>query len=350
MKEIVVVSLLLFPLLSGCISPVGCGDLPEYIYDNLGNVWEPTGTNLATAFSSLQENGELWFPCSQTITVASNLYIEHDGIKIHGRNSTIIFTNARLVSSAFASSGSDTTRFTQGLDDIILEDFTFIGTGNLEIVLGDNTIVRNVHAEEIYCQRPGAFRFVVPTGDSTVDGLTVTGCSANKVWWHGMVINSVMSGSVYDVQNVLFERCQVKYAGYQYEGRPFPRVDGNWSIGIDICENYDSSDLTVSNVLVKDCTAEYCWESGFHQEDSPVKVNVKYENCVSNNNGQKRNYMTLNPSDTFFCSGFLVSTSGVTLQNCQANQNKRYGFFTRGSVTMTGCTGVENSDGLFGTR
>jgi len=310
------------------------GDPHRYVIrDNLGNEWEPTGSNLVIAFQSLQENGELWlpsppWPLARTITVTNDLCISKEGIKIHGGDSFIVFSNgSRLISSANPTSTSQAVRFSKGLDNIQLEDFTFTGDGQLEITLGNNTLVRNVKAEYTYCMRPGAFRFVLPSSVPKVSGLTVKNCEAYKVWWHGFQINAVTTNHV-KIENVLFEDCISRYAGWEYEGRGV-RTDanGNWSVGFGLAENYGcGSCITVENVTVIDCISEYSWESGFHLEEAPTKINVVFENCKSNHNGQKREYVDV-VGKTYYCSGFIASTSGVTLKNCEANYNTRWGYY-----------------------
>jgi hypothetical protein len=303
---------------------------PMMIRDNQGNIWGASGKNLTDAFSALKENGELWLP-STTFTVTENLCLSKNGVKIHGGHCTIIFTNgARLISSAFPRSGSDTTRYSKGLDNIRLEDFTCTGDGQLELTLGSNTVVRNITVEDTSCRRPGAFRFVLPTSVHHVSGLSVVSCHADKVWYHGFMINSALPG-LYEIRNVLFDACTSSYAGFDYPRRGI-RSDnnGNWSVGFDLAENYADSHLTIRDVLVRNCTATDSWESGFHMENEPTKINVSFENCISNDNGQKRTHVGVE-GKTFYCSGFLVSSSGVTLRHCEANGNTRYGFYCQGT-------------------
>ena len=313
------------------------------IYDNLGRIWEPTGENLVIAFNSLQKNAELWIP-SGKFYVNKNLCISNDGIKIHGHgdDTIIVFSNgAKIISSLYADSSSDTKRWSIGLNNIQLDNFKFTGDGHLELVLGNNTLVKNVKAENIYCKKPGAFRFILPNKVPKVYGLKVIGCSCYKVWWHGFVINSPLSGT-YTIEDVLFEDCAVRYAGFEYEGRgPRNDMNGNWSVGFDFAENYQESKLTIKDVIVRNCIAEYCWESGFHMENDPIKINVLIENCKSNYNGQKRNYINTT-GETAYCSGFLSRSSGVIIKNCQANYNTKYGYYISDSTTLINCIGNNN--------
>jgi len=326
--------------------PLNPADYPLMIRGNLGNVWEPTGENLVIAFNSLQENGELWIP-SGTFTVTNNLCISKDGVKIHGAGdgTVIVFSNgARLLSSRYPTPTNDSKRWSMGPDNIQLDNFKFTGDGQLEMVLGNNTLVQNVKAENIYCMKPGAFRFILPTKVAEVSGLTVVGCSCYRVWWHGFSVNCALAGT-YMIENVLFEDCASRYAGFEYEGRG-PRGNGNWSVGFDFAENYYDAVMTIKDVIVRNCVAEYNWESGFHMEYTPTKINVLIENCVANYNGQKRNYLNTT-GQTAYCAGFLSDDySGVTIKDCVANYNTKHGYHLATCTTLVNCVGTGNWLGL----
>jgi hypothetical protein len=327
------------------------------IRDSLGNTWEPTGTNLVTAFSSLTDNMELWVPAVQ-FSVTSNLCISHPGIKIHGygNGTKINFTNACLRSGANAASGSDTIRFKRGLDNILLENFTFSGSGQVEVVLGNNTVLKNIRAEYTTdVSHPSAFRLIIGnwSSNATVSGLQVINCSAYKVAWHGIIINCGLGSGIhdrYEIKNVLIDRCHTKWTGYQWAGRPLPRSNGNWSTGIDVCEMYDGN-LTVRNVLVRNCTADYSWESGFHCEEAPRKINLTYEHCTANYNGQKKNWMGVGGA-THYCSGFLVQGNTTMLRYCSASYNSRFAVYgpastTQGVPTVINMSGAANWMGQY---
>ena len=99
--------------------------------------------------------------------------------------------------------------------------------------------------------------------------------------------------------------------------------------------------MTIKDVIVRNCVAEYNWESGFHMENKPTKINVLFENCVSNYNGQKRNYIDTT-NQTAYCSGFLSGSSGVTIKDCSANYNTKYGYYLGTNTTIINCIGDGN--------
>lgn len=281
-------------------------------------------------------------------TISENLCISKPNVKIHGSilGTKLIFTDgSRLISSKNPTSSSDTTRFSYGLDNILLEDFTITGDGQIEMTLGNNTVLRNIRVENTFCTKPGAFRFILPNKIPVVSGLTVIDCSTFKTWWHGFQINAAVTGT-YIIEDILFEDCKAEYAGYEYEGRGI-RSDGagNWSVGFDLAENYGGSMMTVKDMIVKNCISEYCWESGFHMENNPTKINVLIENCESNYNGQKNNYVDIT-GKTYYCSGFLISSSGVIIKNCEANYNTRYGYYCVNEPVFIDNIGTGNGEAL----
>jgi hypothetical protein len=314
------------------------------ITNSKGNSWSASGDNIQVAINNLNGPGDVWLPAA-TLTVNKNIYISRSGVKIHGQGSktVIVFHNARLISAKNADSTSDTQNFQGGLDNIQLDNFKFTGNGNIELTLGKNTQLYNIFADNVTCDRPGAFRFIIPTGSKYANNLIVSNCHTYKTCWHGFFINALAAYST--IENVKFLGCTARYAGW-----PFP-AENKWSVGFHLCEYYGSTkqgDMTIKNVLIKDCTAEYSWESGFHFEVRPDKINVTLDHCVAQYNGQKWHYY--NESYPYM-SGFMGLLKDITLKNCVSNYNTHCGY--KGS-TATGfksavfinCTGKGNFDGL----
>lgn len=315
------------------------------IVNSKGNSWPASGKNIQIAIDNLNGPGEVWLPAA-TLDVDKNIYIYRPGTKIHGQGSSktiIVFHNARLISSKNADSSSDTKNFQSGLDNIQLDNFKFTGNGNLELTLGKNTQLYNINGENVTCDRPGAFRFIIPTGTKYAYNLMVTNCRTYKTHWHGFFINALTSYST--IENVKFTACAAKYAGW-----PYP-AENKWSVGFHLCEYYGSSkqgDMTIKNVMIKDCTAEYNWESGFHFEVRPNKINVTLDHCIAQYNGQKFYYY----KESYpYMSGFMGLLKDITLRNCISNYNTHVGY--KGS-TATGfkpavfinCVGKGNFDSL----
>jgi hypothetical protein len=88
--------------------------------------------------------------------------------------------------------------------------------------------------------------------------------------------------------------------------------------------------LTVENLTVTNCTAEYSWESGFHFEASPTEINCKLINCVSNYNGQR--------DMAFYGYGYM------------GDPRISGGAYVGKDITYTNCIGTGNKNGLFGAN
>ena len=146
-------------------------------------------------------------------------------------------------------------------------------------------------------------------------------------------------------RNIRFESCKAIRCGNEGSGKI-------WAVGFDFHEGADLYDLVVNN-----CYAEDCWESGFYFEPNfyngedpnqaiPVQVNSKVTNCVAVNNGWRNNLDT-----AFYKTGFYLSC-GVTLTNCESKNNKNNGFWVWQSakdVILNSCTD-DGSDKAFQVR
>lgn len=97
------------------------------------------------------------------------------------------------------------------------------------------------------------------------------------------------------------------------------------------------------DILVSDCTAEECWESGFHTETGPLKKSVALTNCTSLNNGQK--------GAPAFGAGFALGNGNITASNLISVGNYR-GFYivddnaasgADSVISLTNCQARENT-------
>lgn len=309
-----------------------------YIRDNLGHTWPATSDNLKQAFNSLQTNGELWIPAG-TFTISSgNLAIKKDGVKIHGAGaSTVIsFTNGGGISIGRYAGTS--ARYDYGINNLLLENFKITGSGNLEITMGDNTILRGITATNIR-KAPGAIRFVLPVKDHTSTNLQVIDCHTSQTASFGFQINGIAPSGYNTLSNVLFDHCTASWAGF-VSGKPSGLT---WSAGFDMGEGYSKCQISEPSTTVRYCTSDHNWENGFHIETA-VNRNLKYDHCTANYNGQKRIY---EPSVTkYFCSGF-VAEGATTLTDCVASYNTNYGVMQRSSPTIVRMSGTGNWNGLY---
>jgi hypothetical protein len=303
------------------------------IRDNLGHTWSPTGPNLQKAFSSLQTNGELWIPAGTYSISSSGLAVTKSGVKVHGAgNSTVL---------AFTGGGrlytGSTTRYSLGVNNLLLENFKVTGSGNIEITVGDNTILRGITATNI-AKSPGAIRFVLPTKDHTSNNLQVLNCHTSQTASFGFQINGIAPGWSNTLSNVLFDHCTASWAGF-VNGRP----SGNtWSAGFDMGEGYSHCQISEPSTTVRYCTTDHNWENGFHIETAVKRV-MTFDHCRADYNGQKRIYQ---PSATkYFASGF-VAEAGTKLVSCSASYNTNKGVMQRSGPVIISMTGTGNWNGL----
>lgn len=168
-------------------------------------------------------------------------------------------------------------------------------------------------------------------------------CKAIDVGSTGFNLNGQRSPRVN--RNIRFEDCLALRCGNAGSGKI-------WAVGFDFHEGADLYDLVVNN-----CRAEDCWESGFYFEPNfyngedpntaiPVQVNSRVSNCVAVNNGWRNTEPT-----RFYMTGYYLSC-GVTLTNCIALNSKNNGFWVwQGAkdVILNGCTD-DGSDKAFQVR
>jgi hypothetical protein len=168
-------------------------------------------------------------------------------------------------------------------------------------------------------------------------------CKAIDVGSTGFNLNGCRSPRVN--RNIKFDSCLALRCGNEGSGK-------KWAVGFDFHEGADLYDLLVTN-----CRAEDCWETGFYFEPNfwnevdpntaiPVQVNSRMYDCVAINNGWRNTEPT-----RFYMSGFYLS-SGVTLERCVAVGNKQNGFWVwQGAedVILKDCTD-QSSDVAFQIR
>lgn len=132
--------------------------------------------------------------------------------------------------------------------------------------------------------------------------------------------------------NILYENCTAVGCG---SATGFPAGGSSWVTGFCLSE-YNH----VSNLTVKNCRAEKCWESGFHFEWNVLKNNVLFEDCQALNNGQKPYVASPVFATNYFGVGFLTYgtiDSSVTLRRCYAEGNSWFGFYGARGTTWEDC-------------
>lgn len=147
--------------------------------------------------------------------------------------------------------------------------------------------------------KPAAF--YIYADNRSLEDFSFQNCSALNCGTHGFMNNG--EGELSRISYVRYFNCRALNAGLNARYDP-------WTTGFDLIESVD-----LAHCLVYNCTAEGSWESGFHIEESPKKVDVVLENCVSLRNGQKRSV-----TPPTFGAGFLLSGDAIAI-NCISDGN-----------------------------
>jgi hypothetical protein len=109
----------------------------------------------------------------------------------------------------------------------------------------------------------------------------------------------------------------------------------NYAVGYTFNESIsqggvDAGMVTLENLTVTNCLAEYNWESGFHFEANGIKTNCNLIDCISNYNGQR------------FWAVYGYGYMG--------DPNISDGSYVGQEIYYINCTGTSNRSGLFGAN
>jgi len=167
--------------------------------------------------------------------------------------------------------------------------------------------------------------WVYPTNEALTD-IVFTNCNVIDGSSYGFL--NIGEGSPRSISDITYSGCSAINCGRTSQVNP-------WVTGFDFAENIDS----INNLLVENCRAEGCWESGFHFEPTPQKNNVTLRNCVSIDNGQKKTV-----EDPTFGAGFIGGSPTMQYINC-TSINNLYGFSLNGNgTTVTGCKDIGSTE------
>lgn len=200
-----------------------------------------------------------------------------------------------------------------------VRDLKITGSASLFIV-ESHVKVQNV---TMTVDRSKKAAFYIYANNKSLEDFTFLNCSALNCGTHGFMNNG--EGTESRVSFVRYFNCRSLNAGL------IERYDP-WTTGFDLTESVD-----LYHCLVQNCTAQGSWESGFHIEDSPRKVDVVLEDCTSLLNGQKRSV-----APPKFGAGFLLS-GDTTAIDCVSDENYD------GFLCFTGASLVRCSDYGSGT-
>jgi hypothetical protein len=325
---------------------------PNEIVNSKGHSWSAVGSNIQLAINDLgSTGGTVYLPVTTGLSNGrldvSQIFIPYNNIRIHGAGidkTNLYFTGSYSFGLVASSNpGGSEDNWKTGISNLQLDNFSFYGK-SIVLVIRKNCIVSDLNGYDIKSDW-AAIRFVCPS-DSSVEAksenLKIINCHILRSSSHGFQLNAVeLQGCVFDT--VLFKSCSSTKAGcWEWSSH------GPWSVGFDLAEGYGSASvkggLTVRNLVVENCEAYECWESGFHFENKPIKQNIVFTDCISNFNGQKYMRTSASTWDTIniFGAGWLGVTSSMTLIRCTAKGNGAWGWYGGGSSpTTTDCIGDE---------
>lgn len=261
----------------------------------------PGGATIFLAEGTYNLNGDL--------TVHSNTLIEGEGdtrTRLHWNSGRLIAYRA---------------------EKITLRDFETCGTGAIFLFNCNHIRVHNITARVDASLGGGAFFVWVQNAIS--EDIEFVNCKALDCGRMGFMNDG--EGSPRLIRNIRYIDCQAINSGRHERFAPY----GEWTTGFAIAENNDLADAALIG-----CLAEGSFESGFHVEDAPTITNLVFEDCISQNNGQKPDAF-YNPSETsyglHFGSGYWVQ-GGTTLYNCTSGGNGNAGFSAGPGARLYICT------------
>ncbi|HOI57106.1 MAG: right-handed parallel beta-helix repeat-containing protein [Methanoculleus sp.] len=209
--------------------------------------------------------------------------------------------------------------------NVVLRDFKTTGTGAIFLYNSDHVKVHNVTATVDNSFYGGAFFLYV--GNDVMEDIEFVNCKAIDCGRHGW--QSAGEGSPRVIRNIRYIDCEAINCGRYSQYSPH----GQWTCGFQLAENADVEDCQVIR-----CYAEGNLEAGFIVEAAPKKTRFVLQDCVSKNNGQKPDDYYNGPdegmSGCLFGAGFWID-GDMTLINCTAADNRKYGFAVWSSSSYT---------------
>ena len=337
----------------------------------LGEIVKPEGDNPRSAEENTSATSEIriGFP-ERTVVVASSRYKTMpagdpdyvcDGVddqieisqaldSLAGEGGTVLLTDGTFNCSGILRPHAETTlrgsgsggtllnfsndgRIQVEAESVTIGDFSMKGMGysssamwySLILIRASNTTVRNVTGTADHTVQAV---FQILGGDTGVyrreiRNVTFRNCSALYPRCGGFYLTAWGNDNK-TIRNVTFIDCQAIGCATGY-----PRF-GEYDVGFDFAELNDIENLTVTG-----CSAEGCWESGFHFEYDRVKKNCVLIDCVSTNNGRKP--YPQDRSIQYFGAGYYAPEGDVTFINCTSEANSQYGFFSTDGGKLYGC-------------
>jgi hypothetical protein len=182
--------------------------------------------------------------------------------------------------------GANSYISTQNHDNIEMGNFATSGTHHaggdrypIIVWSDDGTTHSNYYFHDIYCSDLGAlgdFVIWVTNAGSNLANIIFEKIKCINPDGFGFYNNGGTAGNT--ISNLIYDKCYVQNAGVA------ATRSNIWATGFDLAE---AGVLTITHVKLIDCVVNGAWESGFHIEMAPTKIDVQFSNCSAYNCGQK---------------------------------------------------------------
>jgi len=211
-----------------------------------------------------------------TFNINGPIYLA-SGDTLYGQGNTTILDMQNNNGSIYAAGVSDVTVYSL---EVSGNELAHAGV----FVCGGN----NYSIHDIKNVALGGIDFEVYSNAGTTSNISFVRCDANNPDSFGFFVGG--ESTPCNVTNLVFFDCSVENAGVASTRANM------WATGFDFAEYAGE---TISNLTAMKCSVNGAWESDFHTEESPLKVNFVILDCAATGAGQK-------PGATYG-AGYLIS-------------------------------------------
>jgi hypothetical protein len=195
--------------------------------------------------------------------------------------------NTTIISFNDSSGNRDTNIYVYNKSNVEIGNFKITGIGDINIQL--TTSQSNLYIHDIWSTAKGVNDFVIYciSGSPTLSNISFVRCTADNPDGRGFYVTTGIGSPTVD--GLTFFRCDVINAGIASTRRDI------WVTGFSFC---DATTMTLKNMQAIKCTVNGAWESDFHFESRPTKINCVIMDSTATNAGRK--------PGSVYGAGFLV--------------------------------------------
>lgn len=265
-----------------------------------------SGTNDQNTISAYLTAGNTVELAPGTFNISAAGYINPaSNSRLYGQgNTTIINLQSSMI-------------YISNKNNVEIDHFKITGTtvGVGAVFIGSSgAAVSGFNIHDILCTITGdQTDFQVYANNYMVSNIVFSRCDASNPDGFGFYIGG--EGAPQTVQNITYYKCSVENAGVASSRKNI------WATGFDLAE---TTGLTVNHLYVISCSVNGAWESDYHFEDAPTKLDCVLTGNYATRGGQK-------PSPTFGW-GFVSLTGDVIWCQNTAGTNTKGDLSTPGGV------------------